>query len=67
MGLGYGPLLGMSIVRWVGVASLLAMLAAAATGFMMLKGKAKMGHHKATAIAAILLAVAHTLLVLGVV
>ena len=67
MGLGYELFMGVPIIRLVGGVAFLALLATVAIGMMMLKGKAKMQHHKVAAIALILISVVHFLLMLGVV
>ncbi len=65
MAFGYEMVLGKPLMFWVGVTGLLLLLAAACCGFMVMKGKAKMQHHKWLAIAAVALGILHGIMAMS--
>jgi hypothetical protein len=67
MGIGYELVFGVPVLRWFGALTFLAFLAVLGVGFLVMKGKATMKQHKTVAIAAVVIAVVHAALVLGVV
>jgi hypothetical protein len=56
--------LGIPLLRLLGIATILLVIATATTGYFILKGKAKLSQHKMLAIIAILVAIVHGLLAL---
>jgi hypothetical protein len=60
------PFLGKSLLFYFGIFSLLVLLATAITGYLMIKGKAKLEQHRILAYIVVIIALIHGLLALAV-
>jgi len=64
--LAYMNVLGKPLLFWLGIVGFSFLVAAAALGIMVMRGNAKMQHHKLIAIAALAIGIVHGIMAMSV-